>query len=29
VCWVVDVDFDAYWQFRQDITTPAIPIPLL
>lgn len=29
VCWVVDVDFDAYWQFRQDIKTPAIPIPLL
>jgi len=28
VCWVVDVDFDGYWQFRQDITTPAIPIPL-
>lgn len=28
VCWVVDVDWDGYWQFRQDITTPAIPIPL-
>jgi hypothetical protein len=28
VCWVVDVDFDGYWQFRQDITTPEIPIPL-
>lgn len=27
VCWVVDVDFDGYWQFRQDVTTPAIPIP--
>jgi hypothetical protein len=27
VCWVVDVDFDDYWQFRQDIKTPAIPIP--
>jgi hypothetical protein len=29
VCWVADVDFDGYWQFRQDITTPSIPIPLL
>jgi len=29
VCWVVDVDFDGYWQFRQDITTPSIPIPLV
>jgi hypothetical protein len=29
ICWVVDVDFDGYWQFRQDITTPAIPIPLV
>jgi hypothetical protein len=28
VCWVVDVDWDAYWQFRQEITTPSIPIPL-
>ena len=28
ICWVVDVDWDGYWQFRQDITTPAIPIPL-
>ncbi len=28
VCWVVDVDWEGYWQFRQDITTPAIPIPL-
>jgi hypothetical protein len=28
VCWVVDVDWDGYWQFRQDISTPAIPIPL-
>jgi hypothetical protein len=27
VCWVVDVDFDGYWQFRQDVKTPAIPIP--
>jgi len=27
VCWVCDVDWDGYWQFRQDITTPAIPIP--
>ena len=29
ICWVVDVDWDGYWQFRQDIETPAIPIPLL
>ncbi len=29
VCWVVDVDFDGYWQFHQDITTPSIPIPLV
>jgi hypothetical protein len=28
VCWVVDVDWEGYWQFRQDITTPAIPIPI-
>jgi hypothetical protein len=28
ICWVVDVDFDGYWQFRQDIKTPPIPIPL-
>jgi hypothetical protein len=28
VCWVVDVDWDGYWQFRQQITTPAIPIPV-
>ena len=28
ICWVVDVDWDGYWQFRQDIETPAIPIPL-
>jgi len=28
VCWVVDVDWDGYWQFRQDISTPAIPVPL-
>ena len=28
VCWVIDVDWDGYWQFRQDIETPAIPIPL-
>jgi len=27
VCWVADVDWDGYWQFRQDITTPKIPIP--
>jgi hypothetical protein len=29
ICWVVDVDWDGYWQFRQDIETPAIPIPLV
>jgi hypothetical protein len=29
ICWVIDVDWDGYWQFRQDIETPAIPIPLL
>ena len=29
VCWVVDVDFDGYWQFRQDIKTPAIDIPVV
>ena len=29
VCWVVDVDWDGYWQFRQDIKTPEIPIPAL
>ena len=28
VCWVVDVDWDGYWQFRQDIKTPEIPIPI-
>lgn len=28
VCWVIDVDWDGYWQFRQDITTPEIPIPV-
>ncbi|MDQ6916327.1 MAG: hypothetical protein M3023_00725 [Pseudomonadota bacterium] len=28
VCWVIDVDWDGYWQFRQDIKTPAIPIPI-
>jgi hypothetical protein len=28
VCWVIDVDWDGYWQFRQDITSPAIPIPV-
>lgn len=27
VCWVADVDWDGYWQFRQDLTTPKIPIP--
>jgi len=28
ICWVVDVDFDGYWQFRQDITTPPIHVPI-
>jgi hypothetical protein len=28
VCWVIDVDWEGYWQFRQDISTPAIPIPI-
>jgi hypothetical protein len=28
VCWVVDVDWDGYWQFRQELNTPKIPIPL-
>ncbi|MFD6916867.1 hypothetical protein [Streptomyces virginiae] len=28
LCWVADVDWDGYWQFRQDITTPKIPFPL-
>ncbi|MFG2142974.1 hypothetical protein ACGFRG_02085 [Streptomyces sp. NPDC048696] len=27
-CWVADVDWDGYWQFRQDITTPEIALPL-
>ncbi len=29
ICWVVDVDWDGYWQFRQDIHIPAIDIPLV
>ena len=28
ICWVVDVDFDGYWQFRQDIKTPPIHVPI-
>jgi hypothetical protein len=28
VCWVIDVDWEGYWQFRQDVSTPAIPIPI-
>jgi hypothetical protein len=28
VCWVVDVDWDGYWQFRQDIKTPKISLPV-
>jgi hypothetical protein len=28
VCWVVDVDWDGYWQFRQDINTPKISLPV-
>lgn len=27
ICWVVDVDWDDYWQFRQDITTPKLVLP--
>ena len=27
VCWVVDIDWDDYWQFRQDITTPSVSLP--
>jgi hypothetical protein len=27
ICWVVDVDFDGSWQFRQDIHIPKIGIP--
>lgn len=29
LCWVADVDWDGYWQFRQDITTPKISFPEL
>jgi len=28
ICWVIDIDWDAYWQFRQDITTPAVSLPI-
>jgi hypothetical protein len=28
VCWLVDVDWDGYWQFRQDIKTPKISLPV-
>jgi hypothetical protein len=28
VAWVLDVDWEGYWQFRQDIKTPEIPIPV-
>lgn len=27
ICWVIDVDFEGYWQFRQDIDIPKIGIP--
>ncbi|HET9226821.1 MAG TPA: hypothetical protein VFR31_09150 [Thermoanaerobaculia bacterium] len=27
ICWVIDIDFEAEWQFRQDIDIPAIGIP--
>lgn len=27
ICWVVDVDFEGYWQFRMDIDIPGIPVP--
>jgi hypothetical protein len=29
VCWVVDVDWDGYWQFRQTLTMPKVDVPLL
>ena len=28
ICWVIDIDWDDYWQFRQDITTPELPVPV-
>jgi hypothetical protein len=28
ICWVIDIDWEGSWQFRQDITTPAIPVPV-
>ena len=28
ICWVVDIDWDDYWQFRQEITTPRVSLPL-
>jgi hypothetical protein len=28
VAWVIDIDWDDYWQFRQTFETPAIPVPL-
>ena len=28
VAWVIDIDWDDYWQFKQTIETPAIPVPL-
>ena len=27
LCWVIDVDFEGYWQFRMDIDIPGIPVP--
>jgi hypothetical protein len=27
ICWVVDIDWDDSWQFRQDITTPEVDLP--
>ena len=27
ICWVIDIDFEADWQFRQDIEIPEIGIP--
>jgi hypothetical protein len=28
ICWVIDIDFDGYWQFRQNFHTPAVSVPI-
>ncbi|MBP1599073.1 MAG: hypothetical protein H6Q05_4450, partial [Acidobacteria bacterium] len=28
VAWVIDIDWDDYWQFKQTFETPTIPVPL-